>query len=216
MTEQRYLPALAYRPLTAFYDPVVQLTTRERRFKSALLKQADLKPDHRVLDLGCGTATLTIAARQAQPQAAIRGLDGDPTILGQARAKSARAGLEIQFDEALSQHLPYDDGHFDRVLSSLFFHHLDRDNKLATLREVQRVLKPGGELHIADWGKAANPLMRVLFYGIQLLDGFVTTKDNVNGHLPEMLRKCGFIQVEEKASFATMFGTISLYRALRP
>lgn len=55
------------------------------------------------------------------------------------------------------------------MLSSLFFHHLDRDNKLSTLREIRRVLKPGAEVHIADWGKAANILMRTLFYGVQLL-----------------------------------------------
>lgn len=215
MTDQRYIPALAYRPLTALYDPVVRVTTRESVFKPALLRQAALQPGQRVLDVGCGTATLTIAAKQLQPAAELTGLDGDPEILRRAKAKAARAGVNIHFDEALSHRMPYADASFDVVLSSLFFHHLNRDSKIAALREIHRVLKPGGVLHIADWGKAANPLMRGLFYGIQMLDGFETTADNVAGLLPELMRGAGFREVEETRRFATMFGTISLYRGLR-
>lgn len=215
MTDQRYIPALAYRPLTVIYDPAVRITTRESTFKAALLRQAGLQPGDQVLDLGCGTATLTIAAKQLQPEAVLTGLDGDPAILLRARNKAARAGVNIHFDEALSHRMPYADASFDAVLSSLFFHHLGRDSKIATLREIRRVLKPQGSLHIADWGKAANPLMRALFYGIQMLDGFPTTADNVAGRLPDFMRECGFREVEETCRFATMFGTLSLYRAVR-
>ncbi len=215
MSEPHYIPALAYRPLTAIYDPVVRLTTRESIFKAALLRQAGLESGQRVLDLACGTGTLAIAARQANPQTEIIGTDGDADILRRARIKSERAGVTLRFDQALSHHLPYADASFDRVLSSLFFHHLDREGKQATLREVHRILKPGGELHVADWGKAANPLMRALFYGIQMLDGFSTTADNVAGRLPEFMRDCGFREIAETCRFATMFGTMSLYRAAR-
>lgn len=67
------------------------------------------------------------------------------------------------------------------MLSSLFFHHLDQENKVATLREALLVLKQEAELHIADWGKAANPLMRGLFVIVQMLDGFANTSDNGAG-----------------------------------
>lgn len=213
MKQQTYIPALAYRSLTGLYDPLVRITTRERRFKAALLKQAQLRAGQQILDLACGTATLTIAAKQLQPQADIIGVDGDPDILTRARIKAAKAGVALRFNESLSRELPYADGSFDVVLSSLFFHHLDRDNKLATLREVLRVLKPGAELHIADWGKAANPLMRGLFAIVQMLDGFANTSDNVAGRLPELLRASGFKQVEETQRFSTVLGSLSLYRA---
>ncbi len=216
MSEQRYIPALAYRSLTTIYDPVVRLTTREATFKTALLRQANLQPGQRVLDLGCGTATLTIAAKQMQPQVTVTGLDGDPEILRRAKNKAAHAGVALNFDEAMSDRMPYADASFDCVLSSLFFHHLDRQSKRATLMEVRRVLRPGGALHVADWGRAANPLMRGLFLGIQLLDGFMTTADNVAGRLPEFMRECGFHDVAESARYSTLFGTLSLYRALRP
>jgi len=215
MKQQSYIPALAYRSLTGLYDPLVRITTRERRFKAALLQQARLRAGQQVLDLACGTATLTIAAKRMQPRADITGVDGDPDILARARVKAATAEAELKFDESLSQHLAYADSSFDVVLSSLFFHHLDRENKLATLSEVRRVLKPGAELHIADWGKAANPLMRVLFLIVQMLDGFATTKDNVAGRLPEFLRASGFKEVEETQRFSTVLGTLALYRATR-
>lgn len=215
MKQQSYIPALAYRSLTGLYDPLVRITTRERRFKAALLQQARLRAGQQVLDLACGTATLTIAAKRMQPLADITGADGDPDILARARIKAAKAEAELMFDESLSQHLPYADSSFDVVLSSLFFHHLDRENKLATLGEVRRVLKPGAELHIADWGKAANPLMRVLFVIVQMLDGFAPTTDNVAGRLPEFLRASGFKEVEETQRFSTVLGTLALYRAKR-
>ena len=215
MKQQSYIPALAYRSLTGLYDPLVRITTRERRFKAALLQQARLRAGQQVLDLACGTATLTIAAKRMQPRADITGVDGDPDILARARVKAAKAEVELKFDESLSQHLAYADSSFDVVLSSLFFHHLDRENKLATLSEVWRVLKPGAELHIADWGKAANPLMRVLFLIVQMLDGFATTSDNVAGRLPEFLRASGFKEVEETQRFSTVLGTLALYRAKR-
>lgn len=215
MKDQRYIPALAYRQLTGIYDPLVRLTTRESTFKSALLRQARLLPNDRVLDLGCGTATLSIAAKQLQPLADVTGLDGDSDILRRARAKAARAGVALRLDEALSHRMPYPDSSFDCVLSSLFFHHLDRDHKCATLEEIRRVLRPGGTLHVADWGKAANAVMRGLFMGVQWLDGFDTTADNVAGRLPELMRDCGFSDVAETTRYSTLFGTLSLYRATR-
>lgn len=213
--QERYIPALAYRWLTPLYDPVVRWTTREKTFKAALLAQAELHPGDRVLDLACGTATLTIAAKQRYPTAMIVGLDGDAEILERARAKAREAGVALHFEQARAQTIPFPDKSLDVVLSSLFFHHLTRESKLAVLREVLRVLKPGGELHVADWGRAANPLMRALFFLVQLLDGFATTADNVAGKLPELMREAGFSDVSEQRRFATPLGTISLYGAIK-
>lgn len=213
--QERYIPALAYRWLTPLYDPVVRWTTRERTFKAALLEQAQFQPGDRVLDLACGTGTLTVAAKQLAPAAEIVGLDGDPAVLARAREKARAAGVSLRFDQGLAQQLPYGDGSVDLVLSSLFFHHLTREGKLATLREVRRVLKPAGELHVADWGRAANPLMRALFLIVQLLDGFETTADNVAGRLPELIREAGFAEVTERRRIATPLGTISLYAAIK-
>lgn len=213
MTQDKYIPALAYDWLTPAYDAVVRLTTRERTFKQALLAQAGIREGHRVLDLACGTATLTIEAKWVTPGADITAIDGDPKILARARAKASAAGVSIRFDEGLSTSLPYPDASFDRVLSSLFFHHLGLEAKRRSFLEIARVMRPGAELHVADWGRAANPLMRLAFYGIQLLDGFPNTSDNVNGLLPELMAEAGLVEVREMNRFSTMWGTLSLYAA---
>lgn len=212
-SENDYIPALKYDWLTAIYDPVLHWLLRESTFKNQLISQAAIEPGHRILDIGCGTATLTLLAKNRHPQADFTGLDGDAKILRIAQAKAATSGLEITLDEGLSFNLSYPNSSFDRVISSLFFHHLTRENKISTLEEIFRILRPGGELHIADWGKPKNGLMRFAFFFVQLLDGFATTTDNVKGFLPEFIRKAGFGLVLEVTQFQTIFGAISLYRA---
>jgi ubiquinone/menaquinone biosynthesis C-methylase UbiE len=212
----RFIPALRYEGLTALYDGVIALTMPERRFKTALVEQAEIRIGARVLDFGVGTATLSIIAKRLVPGSEVRGVDIDDRVIAIARQKIVAAGLDIAVDRYDGGALPYRDASFDRVLSSLVFHHLTRDQKLSALREIRRVLKPGGQLHVADWGKAANAGMRTLFLTVQLLDGFETTTDSVNGLLPGFMQDAGFVAVTETRTFSTVYGTLSLYRAQAP
>lgn len=218
MTQKQkgYIPALGYHWLTFLYDPILRWTMRETTFKTQLVKQADIRPGQRVLDLGCGTATLTLLVKELYPKAEVIGLDGDPEVLQIAKNKAAEARLAIQLDQGLSYELPYPDNTFDRVLSSLLFQHLTRENKIRSLKEVFRVLKSGGELHIVDWGKPQNAVMRIAFLSIQLLDRFETTSDNADGLLPHMMLEAGFVHVQETVRFSTVYGTLSLYQARKP
>src|ERR687891_91183 len=111
-----YLPAVRFDFLTPLFDVFVRATTRERKFKQKLLDQADLTDELDVLDIGSGTGTPPILAKQRAPGLRIRGLDGDPAIIAKADRKAASAGVEIPFDEGLSYDLPYADASFDRVL----------------------------------------------------------------------------------------------------
>lgn len=214
-TNQRLIPALGYRALTPLYDVVVRATTRERRFKRALIEQAALAPGQRVLDLATGTGTLAIWIKRCQPEAAVTAVDGDPQVLEMARRKGAAAGVDIEWVQALATELPFPAAHFDRVTSSLFFHHLDWESKARTAQEIARVLKPGGELHVADWGRPSNALLRGLFLAVQCLDGFENTRDHAAGRLPEVFAHSGFANVVVAQSFDTMLGTIDLLGATR-
>lgn len=208
-----FVPALAYDWLTPLYDPLIRLTTREGTFKQDLLEQAAIAPRMRVLDLGCGTGTLAVWAKLRWPEAEIAGVDGDPAMMRRAEAKGARAGADVSFSEGMSFELPYPDRSFDRVVSSLFFHHLIRADKLRTLVEVRRALKPEGELHIADWDRPQDPVMGVLSRSIALLDGREQTKDNLRGNLPDLIRDAGFGSVTKECSYRTIYGTLSLFAA---
>ncbi|HEX6622191.1 MAG TPA: class I SAM-dependent methyltransferase [Pyrinomonadaceae bacterium] len=212
----RYVPALGHDVLTPLYDAVVKWTTPESTFKRRLVRQANIERGQRILDLGCGTATLTLLLKQQHPDADVKGADGDPKILRIARAKAERAGAAVAFDHSMAYALPYPDGSFDRVLSSLMFHHLTREDKSRTFREVRRVLRAGGELHFADFGKPHNALMYAASLPWRLFDGRATTRDNVKGELPPLLRDAGFAEVCETARYMTMFGTLSLFKTRKP
>ncbi len=210
-SERRYVPALGYDVLTRVYDPVVALTTREQTFKRRLIRHANVREGHAVLDLACGTGTLAVWIRRRVPGAHVVGVDGDPNILGLAKRKAQRRGIDVVFDHGLSTNLPYESASFDRVVSSLFFHHLSHEDKARTVQEVFRVLKPDGEFHVADWGKPQNVLMRALFVVVRSLDGFANTRDNVQGKLPELFRNGGFEDVQVRDEIATAFGTLAIY-----
>lgn len=210
-----YLPALRFRSLTRFYDPLIALTTREAEFRRRLLDQAALKPGLRVLDVGSGTGTLAVMAKLQEQSLEVRGLDADEEMISQAVAKAEKAGARVGFDQGFSDVLPYGPASFDRVLSTLFLHHLQPDAKRRTLREVTRVLAPGGELHVADWGRPQDPLMSAAFLGVRLLDGMQNTADNAAGRLPQMFEEAGLQEAQERSRLRTPFGTLALYSASR-
>lgn len=210
-----YVPALGFRWLTSIYDPVVQLTTRDSFFKQCLIAQSQLDDGMQVLDLASGTGTLSIMIKQQIPGLDLTGIDGDPKVIEIAKSKSKKANVRIAYDQGMATCLPYADASFDRVFSTLFFHHLTRESKCLALGEAYRVLKPGGQLHIADWGKPTSFIMRLLFYPIQWLDGFATTRDNVAGRLPDFMKMVHFENIKEQKAINTVFGTLALYSATK-
>jgi len=215
VSRDSYLPALRFPALTRVYDPLICLTTRESLFKRRLLEQASPEPGQRVLDLGCGTGTLALLVKERQPAAEVVGLDADPEMLDHARSKAERAGVELRLDEGFSTELPYPDASFDLVLSTLFFHHLDLESKRRTARETARVLRKGGELRVADWGRPSDPVMAVAFLGVRLLDGFGNTRENARGELPAIFEGEGLEDAQQTDRLRTAFGTLALYRAWR-
>ena len=215
MSNDAFVTALRVPALTRFYDPIVALTTRESTFKERLIEQAAPAPGERILDLGCGTGTLALLIKKRQPKSELSGLDADPEMLTRARAKAEASALEIHFDEGFADRLPYPDASFHKVVSTLFFHHLERGVKEKTAAELARVLRPGGELHVADWGRPTNALMRGLSLSIRLLDGFEPTRDNFSGALPSIFEQAGLTAVEQTGGMPTLFGTIAFYRGQR-
>lgn len=202
-----YIYALRYRWLNALYDPVLRLMgekrLRQRLVDAVPADSADL------LDLGCGTGTFTRLVKAQRPGLAVTGVDGDADMIRRA----SEAANDVCYDVSLAQSLPYEDASFDVVTSTLFFHHILLHDKRLVLAEVRRVLRPGGTLLIADWGKPDNWLMGCVFCLVQLFDGFGTTGDNVRGLLPVLAREAGFGEVEEFGLQNTVLGTIRFLRA---
>jgi SAM-dependent methyltransferase len=206
-----YVPAAGRDWLLPLYDPFLRWVMRESVFKTRLVREARIAAGQRVLDLGCGTATLTLLVERLHPEARVTGVDGDPKVLELARRKAGAAGSRIVLERGLAYELPYADASFDRVLSSMVFHHLTPGHKVETLREVARVLAPGGSLHVVDFGPT-TPLRERL---MGLFEHGQNVRDVLEGRLVELMRGAGFGDAAESGRHRTPLASLSFYRGTR-
>jgi ubiquinone/menaquinone biosynthesis C-methylase UbiE len=211
-TQNTYLPAAGHDRALPLYDPLVKLLGIDAA-RMTLLDRAALQPSLHVLDIGCGTGTLAILLKRLHPGIDVVGLDPDPKALARASRKAKRAAASIRFDRGFSQNLPYPDASFDRVLSSFMLHHLDPDDKRAALREVRRVLKPGGLFHLLDFGGNATQGRHArIFHSTRRL------KDNSDSQILKLLSDAGFVSPNNVMNGAVLLGLLrtSYYEASAP
>jgi ubiquinone/menaquinone biosynthesis C-methylase UbiE len=208
-----YIPAAGRDWSLPLYDPIVKLLGGDAA-RRALLDQAALEPAQRVLDIGCGTGTMVTLIKRLYPSVEVVGLDPDPKALARARRKAQREAASIQLDQGFADKLPYPDSSFDRVFSSFMFHHLQSGDKEATLREVLRVLKPGGLFGLLDFGGPESGragLLARLFHSSQVL------RDNSEDQVLALLSEAGFAGAARVRRGAMFFGLMrtNYYQASR-
>jgi|SRR5215470_7261129 len=136
------------------YDVLVWLVSfgREGDFREKTLRFAKLKQGESILDVGCGTGSLAIAAkRHVGIAGTVQGIDASREMIARAEKKARRAGVNVFFRNALAEALPFSDQQFDVVLATLMLHHLPRKPRQGCASEIRRVLKPGGRVLAVDF-----------------------------------------------------------------
>lgn len=137
-----------------FYDAVSWLLSfgRASRVRRTIADLANVEEGQSVLDAGCGTGSLALELRdRAGAGGEVCGVDASPEMITVARRKAAKRNASVDFEVGLIERLPYEDVRFDRVLCTFVMHHLDEELQRRGLREIARVLKPGGRLLVVDF-----------------------------------------------------------------
>ena len=183
--ERAYLPAMARRSLLPFYDAVSRVLGAGPAH-GRLVAQADPPAGGRVLEIGCGTGNVLARMARARPDVELMGIDPDSGALDRARAKLPGA---VRLERGYADALPLPDAHVDRVLSAFMFHHLPPEEQRGALREVRRVLRPGGSLHLVDLesGGQHGPAARAVGAALSAL-GRGHGRHGHGGHGPEAPR----------------------------
>ena len=204
-----YLPAAGHDWALPFYDTMTRVFGIDRA-RGRFLADAELCARQRILDVGCGTGTFAVLIRTSNPDAEVVGLDPDAKALRRAKQKAERAGVRIPFDQGSATDLPYADGSFDRVLSSFMFHHLPFAQKPVVLQEFRRVLRPGGALHLIDFGGPDAGARGVRGW---FLRRHKHTRNNFGERIPTQLSEAGFARVRLVSQQMLLAGPVAHYRA---
>jgi ubiquinone/menaquinone biosynthesis C-methylase UbiE len=153
---------------------------RERAFREDMLRLAALSPGESILDVGCGTGTLALAAdRYIGRTGSIYGIDASPEMIERARAKARKRRMNVSFENAAAEALPFPDARFDAVFLTLMLHVLPRNVRRSAVDEIRRVLKPAGRVVIVEFEESG-------------------TRSGIAGHL--FRRRHGHVRIEETLS----------------
>lgn len=179
-----------------------------------LVAQAAIGIDAAVLEIGAGTGNVLLKVKRAAPQALATGVDSDLAALALAAQKAAQAGVHLQLDHGDASHLPYPDSTFDRVLSSFVAHHIPDAQKPAAMREVFRVLKPGGSCHFLDFTRGTE-------HEPKRLRAAIASHHKHHHHesqsfdVPMLLAQAGLLQSVQIGEGSSLLGRHAFYRATR-
>ena len=191
---KNYIPALNYDFLTPFYDLFAEVLGYGKKQRNKVIDLLGLKPDEKLLDVGCGTGKLLLLAKKRFPEIEMAGVDIDKKVLDIARKKFAEENLTIKFVETGAQKLPFPNSHFTVVVSTLIFHHLPTKIKKSAIREIYRVLKKNGRFLLADFGKKQGFILPLLNFVTKIfkLPEHETLQDNLNGLNTVFMTDAGF------------------------
>jgi ubiquinone/menaquinone biosynthesis C-methylase UbiE len=155
------------------YDSYMKVVTlwRERALREETLDLMRLESGESYLEVGCGTGTLTIAARQrVGPAGRAAGIDVIPGMIERCKEKAGRAGLDVLFQVGSIDAIPFPAGEFDAVVGSFMIFHMSEPVRRKGIEEIHRVLRPDGRLMFLDMslpeGPVSRPVARALFGGM--------------------------------------------------
>jgi ubiquinone/menaquinone biosynthesis C-methylase UbiE len=215
--DREFLPGMGKPWLLPLYDAFSRLSgVRPLHDRAAAL--ADIAPGESVLDVGCGTANLSLAVLRAQPAARVTGLDPDAGALRIAARKASRRRVPLTLVQGFADRLPTGDGSLDHIVSALALHHVPDEGRILFGREALRALRPGGKVTIVDFGSSAGAdggHGSHKRHGHSAVAANSHTARNLAGGLVQLLADAGFTDAREVEHLDHRYGPITFVQATR-
>ena len=205
-----YISPLRFHALTPAYDALVRWTSAEDAFRAVMIEALGDRSTARILDIGCGTGTLAVMLKESFPTAQLVGVDADQAALDIAARKCNDRGVIVMLRQADARNLPFQSESFTAATASLFFHHLEDDDKRRVLAQLRRMVGRGGSVVIADWHRAHSVRRRMAFMAVRLLDGLSVTRSHAQGQFPKLLEQAG-LEIREAVFIDAPLGTIGVW-----
>jgi ubiquinone/menaquinone biosynthesis C-methylase UbiE len=193
-TEEDRLMKSQMEKMVPTYDSFMKKTTlgRESALRETTVTLAGVKPGDSVLEIGCGTGTLTLAAKQkAGSSGKVYGIDVIPGMIETSQRKAAAANLDVTFQEGSINDIPFSENQFDIVMCSFMIFHMSEGVRRKGFTEIYRVLKPNGRLLIVDSALPTQLIPRTI---AKILMGG-TPQHNLQELIPQ-LNASGFSDIE--------------------
>lgn len=190
--------------MVSSYDSYMKRITigRERTLREMTVVLAGVKAGDCVLEVGCGTGSLTLAAkRQAGPSGKVFGIDILPGMIELSQDKAAQADEDITFQLGNMDDIPFPENLFDVVMCSFMIFHMSETRRRKGIAEIHRVLKPQGRLLILDLALPSPALPRAI---AKMLFGGMLQHD-LRELLP-LIESSGFLDVEIAPAKFTILG----------
>lgn len=236
--DRSFLPGMGKTWLLPLYD-VFTRASGVRVLHQRAAEIAGIEPGQTVVDVGCGTANLSLTVLASRPGARVTGLDPDGDALRRAARKARRRGVSLTLVQGYADRIPAEDASLDHVISSLALHHLEDGDRGAFARDTLRALKPGGRVTIADFGgpasSAENAHHATHGHGHGHRHGLGQVLRNLSGRLMRsrvahspvvarnhgngivtLLTENGFDDAREVAYFDHWFGRVTFVQGTRP
>ena len=188
----KFAPALITKSFATLYDPLTNFVGAGTSLQKKVINLSDMHNNDHILDVGCGTGTFVVLAATLYPHIHVTGVDPDDSILRIARQKLKSKEYNAQFIKVSAEKLPFKNASFDKVFSTLVFHHLPLAIKQQALKEIHRVLKKNGTFLLTDIGKPKNLLWKMLLEIEALFESREYLQDNLAGKIPHLVENAGF------------------------
>ena len=157
-SEKKFIPALGYDFLTAWYDATIRITMPEKKFRNELINRLKPEPLGQIFEFGYGTGANLAIASSRSPNSSFFGLDIDPKVREIAFSKLKDKDILVDLQLYNGDIFPYDDAVFDKAYSCLVFHQLDYETKATLFQGNLPCIEAGRQAHHWRLGQSKEPM----------------------------------------------------------